>query len=215
MDPSQPVFLEETDLAPADVLFCVGGEDNPIHGLISYGSSGDYVHAAVYIGAGRVVEAIQEGVVESSLAEVIARYAYVAVGRCPGVNANGVPGLAAKVVEFCQRHAMAKTPYNGKGALKSPALELRELQYQRKHYRGSTHAPRNKPKDALFCSELVIEAFIYGGYIPEGQMDSAGYSPSALAEDAIFNLEGFMGRPEMAEYILKHDYFLTGGLSYQ
>lgn len=213
IDRSHPVFLQETDLASADVLFCAVADDNLVHGLISYGASGEYVHVAVYTGAGRVVEAVQEGVVESSLDEVIDRYPYVAVCRCPGTGSSGIPGLADKVVEFCQRHVKTKTPYNGIGALKSPALELRELRYQRKHYICSDHVPRSKPKDAFFCSELVIEAFIYGGYIPEGQMHPAGYSPSALSEDAIFNLQGFLGCPEMAEHILRHDPYLSGGIS--
>lgn len=213
MDRSQPVFLTASDLAPADVLFCAVGEGELVQSMISYGSSGDYVHVAVYTGDGKVVEAIQDGVVEGVLDEVVARYPYVAVGRCFGAKPDGVPGLSEKVVEFCNRHADAKTPYNGMGAFKSPFLELRELRYQNRMSRPSTPPARRGAKKSLFCSELVIEAFTYGGYIPEGAMNSSGYSPSALAEDAIFGLVGYLGSTDIAEYIRTHDYFLTGGIS--
>lgn len=190
MDSSQPVFIAASDLEPADVLFCAVGEGNLWRSLISYGSSGDYVHVAVYTGNGKIVEAIKDGVVESPLDQVVARYPYVAVGRCFGAKPGGLPELSKKVVEFCKRHSDAKTPYNSMGALKSPLLELRELRYQSRMKRTSPPTVRSGHKNSFFCSELVIEAFIYGGYIQEGTMNSAGYSPSALAEDAIFELIG-------------------------
>lgn len=211
MDRSQPVFLAASDLAPADVLFCVGSEKCFLQRLISYGSSGDYVHVAVYTGDGKIVEAIKGGVVEGTLEQIVARYPYMAVGRCFGAKPDGVPELSEKVVEFCNRHAEARTPYNGFGAAKSPYLELKELRYQNRMKRPSKRVPRGA-KTALFCSELVVEAFVYGGYIQEGSMDSSGYSPSALAEDCIFGLIGYLGSPDMAEHIRSRDYFLTGGI---
>lgn len=213
MDRPQPIFIAESELEPADVLFCAVGEGDLWRSLISYGSSGDYVHVAVYTGDGNIVEAIQDGVVENTLNQVVARYPYIAVGRCFGAMPDGVPELSKKVVEFCKRHADAKTPYNGVGAVKSPLLELRELRYQNQMKRTSPPTVHRGPKNSLFCSELVIEAFIHGGYVQEGRMDSAGYSPSALAEDKIFGLIGYLGSPDMAEHIRKHDYFLTGGIS--
>ena len=166
MDRSQPVFIAESDLQLGDVLFCAAGDGDLLRSAISYGSSGDYVHAAIYIGDGRVVEATRDGVVESSLDQVLARYLYVAVGRCFGATPDGLPDLSKKVVAFCKRHAHAKTPYNGIGALKSPLLELRELRYQNRMNRTSPYKSRTSPKNSLFCSELVIEAFIYGGVYP-------------------------------------------------
>lgn len=210
---AQPVFLVDSELAPADVFFCAVGENDLVRRIISYGSSGDYVHVAVYIGDGKVVEAIKGGVVEDTLDKLIARYPYVAVGRCPGARPSGLPKLSEKVVEFCERHAVAKTPYNGLGAVKSPLLELRELRNQNRTKRPVLPVAQSKPKSSFFCSEFVIEAFIYGGYIPEGAMNSSGYSPTALAEDAIFELVGYLGSPDMALRIRSHDYFLTGGVS--
>ncbi len=215
MDRSQPIFIAASDLEPADVLFCAVGEGDLWRSLISYGSSGDYVHVAVYTGDGKLVEAIQDGVVESPLDQVVACYPYIAVGRCFGAKPDGLPELSKKVVEFCKRHVHAKTPYNGVGAVKSPLLELRELRHQNRLKRTSPPTVRSSHKKSLFCSELVIEAFIYGGYIQEGTMNSAGYSPSALSEHAIFGLIGYLGSPDMAEHIRNHDYFLTGGISYR
>ncbi|HDL7358817.1 TPA: hypothetical protein PXN21_002148 [Yersinia enterocolitica] len=214
IDQFQPVFLTVSELEPADVIFCAFDEKDLIHKIISHGSSGDYVHVALYTGDGKVVEAIQKGVVKDTLDNVIARYPYVAVCRCPGTKPNGLSDLSNKVVEFCEQHAEVKSPYNVLGAVKSPILELRELRYQQNWTKRLSSLPTNSgSKNSFFCSEFVIEAFIYGGYIQEGEMDSSKYSPSALAEDTVFDLVGYLGPADMAKHIRNHDYFLTGGIS--
>ncbi|KHS89428.1 hypothetical protein RD02_15790 [Pectobacterium brasiliense] len=214
IDQSQPKFLTVSELAPADVLFCACDDKELTHGIISYGSSGDYVHVAIYIGGGKVVEAIKSGVVEDTLANVVARYPYVAICRCPGAEPNGLPELSDKVVAFCKEHVKLQTPYNLFGSIISPLLELRELKKQPKWPRRFTEKQKKRrPKGSFFCSEFVIEAFTYGGYITEEAMDSAKYSPTALAEENDFCLFGYLGNPDMAEHIRKHDLFLTGGIS--
>lgn len=212
MNTTQPVFISELDLAPADVLFCAGDALDPFWSAISYGSSGDYVHVAVYTGDGIIVEACGEGVVAVELANLIARYPYVVAGRCPGTKPNGVPELIRKVVEFCHGHVNANTPYNLIGALQAPLNELKELRHLDRTKRPYISTIKSQPKTSLFCSELVIEAYIYGGYIMEGTMNSASYSPTALAEDRMFRLVGYFGSLEMKMYIRDNDYFLTGGI---
>ena len=214
MDQSQPVFLSVSELTPADILFCAFDEKDLIHRIISHGSSGDYVHVAVYTGDEKVVEAIQQGVVADTLDNVVTRYPYVAVCRCPGAKPYGLPDLSNKVLEFCELHVEIKTPYNALGAVKSPLLELKELRGQLNWNKRLSSLPtRIGPKRSFFCSEFVIEAFIYGGYIPEGEMNSSKYSPTALAEEAVFELVGYLGSSDMAKHIRNHDYFLTGGIS--
>lgn len=214
LDLSQPKLLTVSELNPADVLFCACDDDKLTHGIISHGSSGDYVHVAIYIGDGKVVEAIKPGVTENTLTNVIARYPYVAICRCPGAEPNGLPGLSDKVLAFCKEHAEQQTPYNILGAIISPILELRELKRQSKWPSRFPEKQRKRGSmNSFFCSEFVIEAFKYGGYISEETMDSANYSPTALAEENDFWLIGYLGNPDMVEHIRKHDLFLTGGIT--
>ncbi|WP_426139226.1 hypothetical protein [Pseudomonas sp. DWP3-1-2] len=212
MDRSQPVLVTESDLAPADVLFCVGDSSDLAWSAISFGSSGDYVHAAVYVGNGYVVESTLKGVNRVPLTELIARYRYVVASRCPGASPDGLPELSSKVVDFCSRHVDLNTPYNKAGALKAPLLEYQMLRHINRTFR--THVPviKKKAADSFFCSELIVGAFVFGGYVPEGTLDPAGYSPTALAESQIVGLVGYLSSPEMADYILDNDYFLTGGI---
>jgi len=214
LDPSQPKFLTVSELAPADVLFCASDDNELTHGIISHASSGDYVHVAIYTGDGKVVEAIKPGVVENTLTNVVTRYPYVAICRCPGAESNGLPGLRDKVVAFCKDHVEQQTPYNLLGAIISPILELRELKKQSKWPRrfGEKQSKRG-PMNSFFCSEFVIEAFTYGGYISTDTMDPAKYSPTALAEENVFWLIGYLGNTDMVEHIRKNDLFLTGGIT--
>ena len=209
MDFSQPRFLKATELEPADVLFCAFSETGLVHRIISHGSSGDYVHVAIFTGDGKVTEAIQQGVVEETLENFITRYPYIAVCRCPGRKNSGVPDLSMMVIGFCKQHAEIKTPYNSWGAFKAPLLELRGLRNPRFWTEPTSSNPAKKrSRRSFFCSEFVIEAFICGGYIDKEHMNSSRYSPSALAEEHIFNLVGYLGSSDLAKHILTHDYYL-------
>lgn len=207
-----PHFIDESELAPADVLICPGDSSNLIWKIVSHGSSGDYVHAAVYVGGGLAVEAVQEGVQTIALTELINRYPYVAVSRCPGANPDGLPGLAQKVVDFCLMHANAGTPYSLARAMVAPIRELKELLYENRTHLPYLPQPLDGSKASFFCSELVFEAFIQGGYIKNGEIDPASRSPTALAEDSAFVHIGYLGNREMADRIWNHDYFMTGGI---
>lgn len=214
MDFSQPRFLKATEIEPADVLFCAFSEKGLMHRIISHGSSGDYVHVAIYTGDGIVTEAVQKGVVEETLENLVTRYPYIAVCRCPGTKNNGVPDLINKVIGYCKQHTEIKTPYNTWGALKAPFLELKELRNPRYFTKPPSSITAKKISDrSFFCSEFVVEAFIYGGYIDKGHMNSSRYSPSSLAEEHVFNLVGYLGSSDLAKHILTHDYYLTGGIS--
>ena len=65
----------------------------------------------------------------------------------------------------------------------------------------------------FFCSEFVIEAFIYGGYIDKNYMNFSRYSPTALAEECFFELVGYLGNSYLAKHICTRDFYLTGGMS--
>lgn len=208
IDPSPPLLLSRADLQQADVLFCRGSKRHPSWRLISYASSGNYVHAAVYLGDGKVAESTAEGVQESDLADVIDRYEYIAVARCPGVN--GDPDLQSKVLAFCENHISSGTPYNFIGAALSPVFEFVELLRQRfGSHSLRTRRPRNGNR--TFCSQFVVDAFVAGGYIPAGYSGSGTSSPTALAEDNWLQLKGYLSRFQQIESLLRDDFFWTGG----
>ncbi|MCT9827412.1 C40 family peptidase [Pseudomonas veronii] len=208
----EPNFIGQADLAKADVLICAGDGSDLTWKIISYGSSGGYVHAAVYVGNGYVVEATKDGVQKIELVKLINRYPYVAVVRCPGAHPDALPDLAEKVVDFCLRHAEAKTPYNLAGALMAPIKELKQLRYENITHLAYVPPPPKVSTPSLFCSELVIKAFIHGGFIKEGEMDAASLSPTALAEDTTFINIGYLGNRDMADRIYEQDHFMTGGI---
>lgn len=215
LDDEQPRFLEVFDLAPADVLFCSASKQEIFHRVISFFSSGNYAHVAIYTGDGKVIEAMQKGVVQDTLDNVISRYPYIAVCRSPGAKPTGIPNLSKDVVDYCKEVAENKIPFSNWGAIKSPTLEF----FQNLKHLIKPHLPfkktkqKTKPYSGFFCSELVIEAYKHGGYLGNDNINSSNYSPSALAESNFFYLIGYLGNPILAEHILKNDYFLTGGVS--
>jgi hypothetical protein len=62
-----------------------------------------------------------------------------------------------------------------------------------------------------FCSQLVIDAFISGGYIEDNFFASGARSPTALAEDNTFRLTGYLTTESNIDTLLENDVFWTGG----
>ncbi len=224
MDDSQPNFLKFSELMPADVFFCPRNKKYE-HNVISRGSSGEYVHAAIYIGEGMVVESTRKGVVKDTLSNFINRYPYIVVCSCPGVQ--GIPDLREKVVEFCEKHVTLKTPYSIWSATKAPLYELKvrllrnyevmwlkkkfPSHWMRKNLPGKPSKNKKNSWNSFFCSQFLVAAFIHGNYILEDD-ESINFSPTALAEENTFTLKGYLGDCKMREYILNYDYFQTGGI---
>ena len=208
VDPSPPSMLGRNELKEADVLFCCGSRRLLSWRLISYGSSGNYVHTAIYLGDGKVAESTTNGVQEADLAHVVDRYAYIAVARCPGVS--DIPDLQSKVLMFCRRHIDSMTRYSFVGAALSPMLELVELIRLRFSARSiGVRSSRNANR--TFCSQFVLDAFIAGGYIPEDYSGNGARSPTALAEDNWLELKGYLSRSQRIDSLLRKDFFWTGG----
>lgn len=203
LDNSPPALLNESSLQVADVLFCRGQNR-----LINYGSSGQYVHAAVYLGDGVVAEATTSGVKACSLAEFIARYTYVAVTRAPGITRE--PALQPAVVAFCQKHIRAGTPYAFIGAGISPLLEFIEL-FRCSRSVIPPKVRRFRERKRTFCSQFVLDAFIAGGYFQEYYPDSAARSPTALAEEYCFQLKGYLIATGDLNALVEDDLLWTGG----
>lgn len=158
-----------------------------------------------------MIEAMQEGVVENKLDNVISRYPYIVFCRSPAAKPTGIPNLSNDVVDYCKEVTKNEIPFSDWGAIKSPLLEF----FQNLKYLIKPHLPLKIKKNLtqFFCSELIIEAYKHGGYIGYDNINSSNYSPSAVAESNFFYLIGYLGDPILAGHILKNDYFLTGGVS--
>ena len=208
VDQSPPILLNASQLNAADILFCRGGKKHVPWQVISYGSSGTYVHVAIYIGRDQVVESTTAGVTKSSLSDLVTRYKYVAVTRCPGAKSNA--SVRASVVMFCRDHVSRKTKYDLVGATLSPIFELLDLMHQRFKQRPiNFNWPRNKTR--TFCSQFALDAFVPSGYIPETYYAMGARSPTALAEEACFELIGYLSTNPNLQPMLVDDLLWTGG----
>ena len=208
IDRQSPERVGQADLQIADVLFCYGGVPNIPWQIISHGSSGPYVHAAVYMGDSLVSEATTKGVLSTSVSDFVARYKYIAVTRCPGVQ--GDPALASRVRNFCAYHISSRTKYDFIGACLSPAYEILDLMYQRATCRTiSFNWPRSRTR--TFCSQFVLDAFVSGGYIPSNYYALGARSPTALAEENFLHFIGYLSNARSLLPLVEDDFFWSGG----
>jgi len=207
-DDLPPKQLDATQLQAADVLFCRGDQRAFSCRMIAYGSSGQYVHAAIYLGDGIVVEATTRGVQACPLAAFIERYAYVAVTRMPGIGANAT--MQQEVVRFCQKHIAAQTPYAWFGALLSPWREFIFLCRMQRSYQP-VKAPPPRARRRTFCSQFVLDAFIASDDSLGDYLNSAAHSPTALAETWCFTLAGYLSTSEQLAALVEDDLLWTGG----
>ena len=208
LDSSPPTKLKASQVKAADVLFCFGGKAHVPWQIISYGSSGPYVHVAICIKTNCVSEATTEGVCQSSLDDLINRYQHVAVTRCRGIK--GIPMLSRKVTNYCRSHIQNSTKYDYIGAALSPLYEMVELSFSRAFLRlPNFRWPTSKNR--TFCSQFVLQAFVEGGYFPSNYHALGARSPTALAEDNCFELVGYLTRHKNLQSLLSKDIFWTGG----
>lgn len=207
MHSGPPPLLSVGDLQGADVFFCYGSKETIPWWAITYGSSGPYVHVAIYLANGWVAEATPKGVVKTDIGEFLSRYLYVAATRCPGVH--GIPDLMSKVEDFCHSNIRVNTKYDYLGAVLSPLFEFVELKIT-----SATRMPFPikwpRRKNRTFCSQFVLDAFVDGGYVPDDDWCLGARSPTALAEDNIFELLGYLSQSGEVS-LLSNDLFWTGG----
>lgn len=207
LDDLPPQHLAGAQLQAADVLFCRGDKRTLSWRMIAYGSSGQYVHAAVYLGNGIVAEATTKGVQACPLQEFIDRYAYVAVTRLPGIMHNA--RLQSEVVNFCEKHIRASTPYAWFGALLSPWREFIELCRMQLSYQP-IKAPFAHERRRTFCSQFVLDAFNASADFMGDFLNSAAHSPTSLAETYCFSLVGYLCAGDLAS-LVEDDLLWTGG----
>lgn len=196
-----PKLLDENELLPGDVIFCGQSKKDKATELIQNTTDGVYVHCAIYVGDGKIVDAVRSGVREIELRSFLSEYAYLAVTRPPGAN----PKRSNIIVDFARECVEREFRYNLWGAAFVPIREyfnvksFHSLDFRKR--RGPKKISRAwLPKKSYFCSELVIECYVKCGYIGEdySYFRSSLWSPTGLAEEAVFQLKGFMSTGGLA-----------------
>ena len=190
-----PRLLSKKDLICGDVLFCGDTRHGKMSRLIQNASSGGYVHCALYIGSGLVVDVVGKGVRKIPLNEFVKTYSYVAITRCPGNERFRT--RRKKILKFARASLSGRIKgYSFLGAALSPLRELydlKNLETSRKRLHEGKRW-RNPPSKRAFCSEFVIEAYVACGYIPRDYrfLSPSRRTPSGLAEENMFELSGYM-----------------------
>lgn len=210
---SAPILLSTSELMAGDVLFCGSLNGKKIGNTIRIATAGEYVHCALYIGQGRVVDVVLSGARSMRIEEFIQQYSYVAVTRCPGNEENS--DRRHKLMEFGKSISATdakRVRYNFIGAGLVIFRELSDLKKLDFLWQKRIQPqPIRKPVERMFCSELVINAYINCGYISQNDLfiQSGRRTPNGLAEENIFDFIGYMSIDGWTA-ISKNDHFLSG-----
>ena len=210
-----PDLLAQKDLHIGDVLFCGQANAEKRTALIQNSTDGIYVHCALYIENGLVVDIVKkEGIRELPFEEFIKKYTYVAVTRYPGVKRD--KRRQAKIFQFAMAAIKKGYKYNSIGAI---LLPLREYFHIQRAYDfgigGNLRQLRDQKKfqgaNRLFCSEFIITCYVEVGLIPKDDLFLRPHlwSPNGLAEENIFEFVGYVTNTNL-QAVDKDDQFLAG-----
>ncbi len=153
------------DLKAGDVLLSTG--TSTAAAVIMAGTGSIYTHAALYVGNGRVVEAVGKGVREVSLEDYLKDTGSAMVVRVPGLGDADREGIAA----FARRQV--GKAYNMEGAIASARPDALK-------WIGSQATERS----SYYCSQLVTTAYKSVG---KDLFHTIDQTPGDLAERATSN----------------------------
>jgi cell wall-associated NlpC family hydrolase len=159
-------------LAVGDVI--VSTTRDFISRIIRLGTLSPVSHVMLYVGNGRVIEAVGHGVRETTLGEAISDAILAVAYRVPGLNAAG----AAQVVA----HARSRlgSPYNFAGVAYQGYSILNPLDSAVLQAIGDRLGVEAGQAGAVYCSELVLESFERTGH-PLGTRPAQS-TPNGIAQ---------------------------------
>lgn len=204
-----PDIVDQKDLKKGDVIFCSSSIKEKQSDIIQYTTEGVYVHCGLYVGNGQVIDVVTEGIRKIELFQFVNNYDYVVITRCRGLNKE----RSKKVLFYAYDMLEKGIKYNYLQAGLVPLVEYINIKkfYQREPWLNEGNLPKNlSSKKRLFCSQFIINCFIYGGYIRNelDYMKSYKWSPNSLAEENIFTFIGYMvGNNGGLEKVHKSDHF--------
>ncbi|MGN2613024.1 hypothetical protein ACTFQ6_14775 [Aliivibrio fischeri] len=207
---TSPITCSEDDLQIGDVLMCGSAIKSKNSYLITNASDGVYVHCAIYVGNGMIVDMVVPKIRKISLYELSQDYSYLTVVRCFGIN-NERQISILKFVDFCLEKGVK---YNYLGAVLSPLKEYRNFKYHYIKQKGDSFDSRYETKkaDKFFCSEFIVECFKNAGYVQKNSriFESSNWTPTGLAEDnSIFKFVGFLNLTVL-RFVDHKDPYLAG-----
>ncbi len=146
------VCIEDAALQTADIIVSAGV--GTVSKAIQFGTSSDVSHASLYIGNGKVIEAIGEGVVERSLTDALQDHYLAVAYRVRDMN----PVAAALIVHNASRWIGRK--YDTLGAAGAGARN--PIVCVMVYGIAACGVALNggfKSTDKFYCSQLVLEAY--------------------------------------------------------
>jgi len=207
-----PVLVSHTELLSGDVLFCGESASTKNGNPIRIASAGEYVHCALYVGDGQIVDVTPSGARSITIHDFLRIYSYLAVARCPG-NIK-YPTRRDRIANFANDALNGEVSgYNFVGAGLVVFRELSDLRRFNKLWRKKRIKVQDQrqQRKRMFCSEFVVEAYIDCGYIPKNDpyLTSNRRTPSGLAEENVFEFIGYMSNHGW-DGISENDHFLGG-----
>lgn len=175
--------IGESALEAGDVILST--TDHPLSDTIRRVTGAEVSHAALYIGGGKVVEAIEGGVKLRSLDTAIADDSLAVAYR----HRDMTPVRASQAVAFAEQHARSGTPFDTWGLIQvAPGQLARAICNQREGAEREAclaNAARlrvgTNDDGAFFCSELVLEAYASAG-LTFVNTDPSWSSPGQIVE---------------------------------
>lgn len=204
------IICEESQLQIGDVILCSSSVNSKNTYLISNASDGVYVHCAIYVGGGMIVDMVVPKIRKISLYELSQDYRYLTVVRCFGINEE----RQGKIIEFANFCLDKQVGYNYVGAVLSPLKEYRNYLYHYMKQTGDSYDPKYTTKSItrLFCSEFIVECYKHAGYVQNDSkmFKSDKWTPTGLAEEnSIFKFIGYLDL-SVLRFVDPSDPYLAG-----
>ena len=195
-----PGRLFQKDLLPGDVLvwFALdnGSKDNKKHVVIREATEGAYSHVGIYLGDGISIDAGPDGVSSTQLSSLMAGFESCDVLRYRKLGKR-IKIVLAKARSF-EGYAYAKSDayrmpfrraaYRAKLYQRTPSRikELIGVYFLKERLKSGS------PKNQVYCSQMVIEAYGAAGIYADDVVRSAAISPNDLIENGEFEYMGFI-----------------------
>ena len=175
--------IGESALEAGDVILST--TDHPVSETIRKVTGDEVSHAALYVGNGNVIEAIESGVILRGLDTAVEDDTLAVAYR----HRDMTPVKASQVIAFAEDHARRKTPFDTWGLIQvAPGQLVRAICNQKEGAEREACLANaanlrvgTNDDGAFFCSELVLAGFEHAG-LSITETDPSWSSPGQIVE---------------------------------
>lgn len=202
-----PGKLDEADLLPGDVLVWYESMGGKQHDLIREATQGPYTHVGIYIGNGQSIDAGPQGVKRVAVTDLINYFEVGDVMRYEGLKPDRLEMAVAKALTF---EGFRYAWLDAIGMAIRRVAFWREVRAFRKPRwaligcMGKKLIARRKikgpPINAIYCSQMVIEAYAEAVSFPDDEVVSGVFSPNDLLLQNVFQYQGFLSKKANPDY---------------